>query len=99
MAISAEQKEGKLILTLDNGDLERLNAVVSRWNFIDYQGLIRFMCSIMTDTKENKLYMEGSNGPFPVVPAAKLLEKDTGKEPEKDPGKEPIVNQSTTEGK
>lgn len=91
MAISAEQKEGSLVLTIDNGDLERLNAVVSRWNFIDYQGLIRFMCSIMTDTKENKLYMEGPNGPFPVVPAAKLI-KDSFV-------KEPIVNTSTTEEK
>lgn len=91
MAISAEQKEEKLILTIDNGDLERLNSVISRWNFIDYQGLIRFMCSIMTDTKENKLYMEGSNGPFPVVPAAKLI-KDSLE-------KEPIVNQSTKEVK
>lgn len=80
MAISSEEKEGKLILTIDNGDLERLNAVVERWHFIDYQGLMRFMCSIMIDTKDTKLYMEGDNGPFRVIPAAKLIKNTLVKE-------------------
>lgn len=71
--ITYNKQEDKLILTIDNGDSERLDFVMKKWKFADYQGLIRFMCSIMIDTKGNQLYMEGSTGPIPVVPAAKLL--------------------------
>jgi len=47
MAVIGKIDKEKLILEIDNGDLTKLEEVIKKWNFKDYQSFMRFVVSVM----------------------------------------------------
>ena len=78
MAVTATDirlKDGETAvqLVVNNGDLEKINQVIEKWNFRDYQSFIRFAVSIMLVTKSTSITIQTDTGATPVVPNPSLL--------------------------
>ncbi|MDR2437252.1 MAG: hypothetical protein LBD17_04200 [Endomicrobium sp.] len=73
MTVKETKKDNKLVLELDNGDLEKLNNVISRWKFKDTQSFLRFAVSLMLKTNREVLYIDVNGQPEGRVPAPHLL--------------------------
>lgn len=78
MAISSSNillgnDEQALQLTINNGDLEKINQVMNDWDFRDYQSFIRFVVSIMLVTKNKSITIQTETGATPVMPNPSLL--------------------------
>lgn len=78
MAVTATDirlKDGETAvqLVINNGDLEKINQVIEKWNFRDYQSFIRFAVSIMLVTKSTSITIQTDTGATPVVPNPSLL--------------------------
>jgi len=74
MAVKEKQEEGKLTLEFDNGDLQKLNEAMSKWNFKDYQSLARFAVSILL-INEGKTFAVTEKGKTSELAPAKELIK------------------------
>ncbi len=63
MAVKGTKNPSNTLLTLeiDNGDLTKLESVMEKWSFKDYQSLFRFAISvlILTDDKSISIKMNG----------------------------------------
>jgi hypothetical protein len=66
-------KDYKLLLELDGGDLSKLNQVIDKWQFKDYQSFIRFAVSVflLSDGKSIVINNDGINRQ--LAPALELL--------------------------
>jgi len=74
MAVRSKEENQQLFLTIDNGDLSKLQMIMEKWSFKDYQSLIRFFTSVLLVT-ENKFISIKTNGiQNEVQPAAELLQ-------------------------
>lgn len=73
MAIKGTLEGDRLRLDVDNGDLEKLNQVIEKWNFRDYQSLMRFAISIMIVTEDNTLGIKSNGNIQPITPAREYL--------------------------
>ena len=73
MAIKSIEKDGKLILEIDNGDLEKLKQCMSEWSFRDNQSLIRFAISIMLVTEGKNLWIKQKGRIQQIVPSDEFL--------------------------
>lgn len=65
--------DNTLTLHIDNGDLSKLDEVLRKWSFKDYQSLFRFAISvlILTDDKAISIKMNGLEKS--ITPARDLL--------------------------
>ena len=77
MAIKTKSEGEKLILEVDNGDLEKLNKCLDLWRFKDYQSLLRFSMSVMLLTEKQNIWIQSDNAPQLIAPAKEYL-KDSG---------------------
>ncbi len=73
MAVKSVSQDNKLILEIDNGDLAKLNEVMEKWSFKDYQSLLRFSVSILllNEAKSFGLKIDGTQQE--IIPAKELL--------------------------
>ncbi|MDR1926874.1 MAG: hypothetical protein LBQ13_04340 [Endomicrobium sp.] len=78
MAVKEIKQEDKLVLELDNGDLEKFKETIKKWNFIDSQSLLRFAISLMLKTERNVLYIDINNKPEGRIPADHLIKQKDG---------------------
>lgn len=71
-------EKSELTLILDNGDLKKLNDVMKKYSFKDYQSFIRFAVSLLLlNENENKSVSIKMNGiSTDVVPSDDLISKD-----------------------
>lgn len=73
MAVKSNEKEGKLTLEIDNGELKKLKEVMEKWSFKDYQSLQRFMISILFLNEDKSLSIKLDGRQQDIVPASDLL--------------------------
>ena len=71
MAVKEIHSENENILDLrfDNGDVSKLNEVIQRWGFKDYQSFFRFVISIMLVTEDKFLAILQGGEVNPIKPA------------------------------
>ncbi len=67
------QTNQNLDLRLDNGDLSKLNDVINKWNFKDYQSFFRFAISILLVTEDKFLAILENGEVNPIKPASDYL--------------------------
>jgi hypothetical protein len=73
MAIKREKQEGdKLVLTLDNGDMEKFEQVMNEWSFKDEQSFLRFAMSIFLVTEGKSLWIQQKGMLEQIEPATDL---------------------------
>ena len=58
MAVIPNRKDGKLFLEIDNGDLDKMEEVLKKWNFKDEQSFWRFSLSILIETEDKALWIK-----------------------------------------
>ena len=63
-----EDKDGKLLLEFENGDKEKFLQIMSDWNFVDEQSLLRFAMSAMILTTDKTLTITTENGNEKIAP-------------------------------
>lgn len=44
-------KDGEIQWTLSNGDVEKLNEVMQKWNFKNHESFLRFATSVLLSTR------------------------------------------------
>ncbi len=64
-----------LELAIDNGDKEKLEQVLNKWNFKDYESLLRFAASILLSSEDNTVSIRIKSAIQEVAPADNLLRK------------------------
>ena len=62
-----------LSLEIDNGDLAKLNEVMEKWNFKDYQSFLRFVISIMLVTEDKFLSIKVRDEITAIKPSAEYV--------------------------
>lgn len=75
MAVIEKKENNKLVLEVDNGDLEKINSVMEKWNFVDIQSMLRFMVSLLLITERNVLYIDKNKLPEGRIPADHLIKQ------------------------
>ena len=78
MAVHSKIETDKIVLEIDNGDKQKIDLLMTRWGFNDYQSFLRFASSVLIDTQGNFVYLHGESGPVRVSPAAHLLKDKQG---------------------
>jgi hypothetical protein len=73
MAITSKNEENKLILDIDNGDLVKLNEVLEKWSFKDYQSLLRFSISLLLLNEENYITIKLDGEKKDLIPSKDLI--------------------------
>lgn len=73
MAIKSKTEGGKLILEVDNGDLEKLNQCMSSWKFKDHQSMLRFAMSLFLVSEDKNLWIKSEGKIQQIVPAKDYL--------------------------
>ena len=73
MAITSKNEENKLILDIDNGDLVKLNEVLEKWSFKDYQSLLRFSISLLLLNEEKYITIKLDGEKKDLVPSKDLI--------------------------
>jgi len=79
MSIKSKIDKKKLILEIDNGDLEKLNQCMANWKFKDHQSFLRFAMSQLIVTEDKSLWIKSGGKMQQIAPAAEYLIDDTGK--------------------
>lgn len=69
-------KTGELTLHFTNGDVEKFNEVMVKYNFVDAQALIRFAVSIMLMAEDNVIKIKQDGTIFNVEPADHSIKKE-----------------------
>lgn len=75
MAVISKNKNDKLIFEIDNGDLTKLNEVMKKWNFKDYQSFMRFVVSIMLLNEDNFLSIKVDGVRQNIAPASHSIKE------------------------
>ncbi len=74
--ISNDSKAGKIILEIDNGDLEALQKIMEEWKFVDEPSVLRFALAVLTKAKDNAVYVTENGKKVALSPADSLLKKE-----------------------
>lgn len=72
-----EEKDKKLTLEIDNGDKEKLDGVLKKWNFKDHQSFMRFAVSALLLNKGNTLWINDESGKKEIKPSDELIKPST----------------------
>jgi hypothetical protein len=73
MAIKHKKESGILHLSVDNGDLEKLEKALEKWSFKDYQSLIRFSVSVLLLAEDKSIAIKMQGMQKEIQPAQDLL--------------------------
>lgn len=73
MVVISSEKDNKLELKIDNGDKEKLDIALEKWNFKDVQSYWRFCLSVLIEAENNGLWIESNGVPVRIVPAKHSL--------------------------
>ena len=74
MAVKSTIKiPGNLILEIDNGDLTKLNEVIEKWAFKDYQSFMRFAVSVFLLNEEKSIGIKLDGIKKEVTPSSDLI--------------------------
>jgi hypothetical protein len=76
MAIRDTIQDEKLHLIIDNGDLDKLDQVLDKWSFKDYQSLIRFSVSLLLLTEDKSISIKMKGSQTEIRPASELLKEE-----------------------
>lgn len=82
MAIQKKAIEGetKISLEMDNGDLQALKAVITKYNFKDEEAALRFALFVLLNAEKNVVYVDEGEKKVALSPAQKLINSDDGKD-------------------
>ncbi len=73
MAVKPIETDNGLILEFDNGDFIKLKRAMEKWNFKDYQGLTRFVVSILELSEDKKITIKTEGQQQDIYPVQSLL--------------------------
>jgi hypothetical protein len=73
MAIKDKMEERVLHLYIDNGDLDKLEKVLEKWSFKDYQSLVRFSVSVLLLAEDKSIGIKMKGMQKEIQPASDLL--------------------------
>lgn len=73
MAVKDKKESNKLILEIDNGDLSKLDEVMEKWSFKDYQSFMRFVVSILLLNEEKSVGIKLDGLKQDITPSSDLL--------------------------
>ncbi len=76
MAIKDKMDGAALQLCVDNGDLEKLKQAIEKWEFKDYQSLIRFSVSLLLLTENKSITIKMKGVQTDIQPAIDLLKSN-----------------------
>lgn len=54
MSVTKKEEDNTLTLTLCNGDKDKFQECLRDWNFKDEQSMLRFLLSLMLESKDKK---------------------------------------------
>jgi len=75
MSVISEEKDDKLILEIDNGDLTKFKQALDLWNLKDAQSFWRFTVSILIEAQDQNMWIKSEGEAIQVVPADHSLRK------------------------
>lgn len=64
-----------MLLEFSNGDKEKFNEVMKKYEFKDEQALIRFVLSVLLVTEDNEIQIKQDGDYTPVIPAEHSIKK------------------------
>jgi hypothetical protein len=67
------EEDNKLHLIIDNGDVDKLDQVLNKWSFKDYQSLMRFSVSILLLAEDKSISIKMNGMQTKIQPAPDLL--------------------------
>lgn len=70
----------KLTAAIDNGDLQGLDQIMEKYNFVDYQAALRFAMVVLLDAEDNKVYVKKEGATTVLQPNDQLLKHENTKE-------------------
>lgn len=73
MATISKREGDKLTLDIDNGDLKKLDQVMTKWAFKDYQSFLRFAISTLLLSEEKSISIKMDGKTQDIVPASDLI--------------------------
>ena len=71
-----DQNANFIELRFDNGDFTKLNDVIKKWNFKDYQSFFRFTVSIMLVSEDNFMSIAVDGEPKSIKPSPEFLNNE-----------------------
>lgn len=73
-----EQKniDGKFVLEFTNGDIQKFNEVMEKYNFKDAQAFIRFATSLLLVAQDKEIKIKKDNEFVSIAPVEELLKKE-----------------------
>lgn len=75
MAVKSSKKESCLTLEINNGDLTKLDEVMAKWGFKDYQGFMRFAISVFLLSEDNSISINLNGLKQDFAPAFDLIKE------------------------
>ena len=73
MSIKSKTEKKKIILEIDNGDLEKLTQCMANWKFKDHQSFLRFAMSLLIVTEDKSLWIKSDGKTQQIAPAKEYL--------------------------
>ena len=70
-------EEGKIKLTIDNGDLQALKEAVDKFSFVDEQAALRFALFALLKAEKNVLYVDEGDKKVVLTPSKQSLKPTT----------------------
>jgi hypothetical protein len=74
--INKSEKNGNIILEFSNGDIDKFNEAMQRYNFKNAQSFIRFATSILLAAQYKSIKIKKNNDFIEVEPADDLINKE-----------------------
>lgn len=84
-------KPGELDLSFNNGDLEALNDVIAKYNFVDEEAALRFALIVLLRPEDNSVLVKEEGKLVSVTPNEKLLKEKSKESPKQDPPQKPTA--------
>jgi hypothetical protein len=76
MSVKVTKDDTEILeLSIDNGDKQKLEQVLNKWNFKDYESLLRFAASVLLSAEDNTISIKIKSATQEVIPADNLLKK------------------------
>ena len=73
MAIVTTRQTDQITLVINNGDLQAINDVISKYNFKDEESLLRFALVALLRSESNGIYIDENENKVFLQPSEKLL--------------------------
>ena len=68
--------DGKFVLEFTNGDIQKFNEVMEKYNFKDAQAFIRFATSLLLVAQDKEIKIKKDNEFVSIAPVEELLKKE-----------------------